>query len=310
MATVPTVNRMLLGQEIRYLIEGVAKISQAAAGELIRVGQSRIGNVINGEGTLRYAELKLLVDGISELPQVDRDHAAAIQDPDYIEWLAGLVKRGAKKGSWQTGHFRAIHEDFRRWVGVEQRADLLRLVGSEVVPDVLQTEDYVRALFATRTEDFDATLDEFVQARLARQEVLDGNTECQVVMSESCLHSEPLGRPGKSGADIMRQQIDRLTELSKRPNVLIQIMPFKARASGVGGTRATCFPFQLARVQSRGLAGPLEIAYFRSPGALHYVDDRSALTEYERTWTRLSAAALGPDQTRKYLKTITNLLYQ
>lgn len=308
MATTLTVNRMQLGQEIRYLIEEVAKISQAAAGELIRVGQSRIGNVINGEGTLKYAELSMLLDKISALPNVDPKHAAAIQRPDYLEWLNGLVKSGAKRGFWQTGHLRAIHEEFRRWVVMEQRANLLRLVGSEVLPDIVQTEEYMRALFSRRTEDFDATFDDFVQARLKRQEVVDSSTECLIVMSESCLHAEPANQPDLPGAEVMQRQIAHMIDLSKRSNVTLQVMPFKVQAPR--GTRAACFPFQLARVPSQGLAGPLELAYFRSPGALHYVDDKAGLTEYERTWARLTAAALSPDETRKFLRYISDALYR
>jgi len=311
MATTLTVNRMLLGQEIRYLVEEVAKLSQEKAAALIRTNQSRMGSIINGEGAIKPVELEVLVDRISKLPNVDPRHAAVLREADYTEWLAGLVEGGKKRGFWQTGHFRAVHEDFRRWIGVEQRADLLRFVGSEVLPDILQTEEYMRSLFSARTEDLEATLDEFVQARLARQEVLeDGSAECQVVMAESCLHNEPIGHAGKSGAEIMRQQIARLAELSRRPNVMLQIMPFKAPKPGMGESRATCFPFLLARVPSRGLAGPLEIACYRSPGRLNYIDDKDALGEYQRTWARLTAGALGPDQTRKYLKTITSLLYQ
>lgn len=304
----PTINRMQLGQEIRYLIEKVAGISQKAAGELIGTGQQRMGSVLNGEGQLKYAELKMLIDEISKLPYVDAEHRAALEDPAYLDWATELLKRGPKRGWWQSGHFRAIHEEFRRWVEIEQRANLLSVVGSEVLPDIVQTEDYVRALFSSRAEDFDATLDEFVQARLERQAVLDSDAECQVLISESCLHAEPVNQPGLPGAEVMRRQIAHLIELSKRSNVTIQVMPFKVQTPR--GTRASCFPFQIARVRSRGLAGDYVMVYFRSPGALHYVDDKDGLIEYERTWSRLTATALGPEETRKFLKWVVNNLYR
>ncbi|WP_343049859.1 DUF5753 domain-containing protein [Saccharopolyspora hordei] len=119
----------------------------------------------------------------------------------------------------------------------------------------------------------------------------------QVVMSESCLRRE------WALEDVMREQIEHLIELSNRPNMMLQIMPFKAapgRRSPIG-TR-----FGLLRVPSPGAAGPIEVAYTEGVGDPRYLDDQRALDAHESAWARLTNAALRFDESRAFLKALSS----
>jgi transcriptional regulator with XRE-family HTH domain len=116
---------------------------------------------------------------------------------------------------------------FQDWVVAEREAVTLRMWQLELVPGLLQTAGYARALFAAwqpaATGD---ELDDLVGGRLERQAVLDkaGPPELWVVMDEAVLHRE-IG-----SAKIMREQMEQLLEASDRPAVTIQVVPAGAGA--------------------------------------------------------------------------------
>ncbi len=260
-----------------------AGLLQADVGRLIETRQSRIADLEAGQSTITPGDLLLLAKGLG------------VTDQNHLDALLELRRNSHQRGLWTTGYHRAYREDIRLLVDLEQHADLLRGAEVEVMPGLAQCESYVRALFADRPESTNVEIDDLVAARLARQAILDKTDAPQyrVVFSESCLRRER-GTP-----EIMREQMDHMIKLSKRPNVMLQVVPFKARPVGQTsiGTR-----FTLLRIPSPGIAGPLEIAYTEGVGDLRYLDDKAALIAHDNAWTRLSAGALNPADTRKFMR--------
>lgn len=289
MATTPTAKRRLLGHEIRHMLN-VAGLTQSQAAEALRLSQQRIANVIRATGKLSYSEIVMLATKLG------------FDDPDYHSWLADLSKIGNTKGYWDTGYRRAYRQDFRGMVSLEADADLMRIVGTEVLPDIFQTEAFIRRLFSQYPEDDSITLDEYVQARLARTEALS-NTKARfsAVLSESCLHPHY-----SAPSQIMREQLDYLIELSNRPNIQIQVLPFNMQ----GRERAVPDRFQLIRIPSRGLAGPLEIVYEETAGRISYIDDALSVAAYQVQWDRLTGSALGFPESRRFMRTLGNALFR
>jgi Domain of unknown function (DUF5753) len=94
------------------------------------------------------------------------------------------------------------------------------------VPGLLQTADYARAIFRTRLKTSDDEIDELVAARLRRQEVLAGDNPPMlwVVVDEGVLRRQVGGR------DVMGEQVSHLVEASRRPKVVIEVVPVGAGA--------------------------------------------------------------------------------
>ncbi|OLZ74279.1 hypothetical protein AV521_00890 [Streptomyces sp. IMTB 2501] len=118
---------------------------------------------------------------------------------------------------------------FRPFVELEKQAAVIRTFGPSVVPGLLQTRDYAKAtLTVGRTNDVDTLLD----ARMERQTILerDNPPELWVVIDETVLRR-------KVGDDrVMREQLQRLLDLSERPSIVIQVLPFSVGAhSGIAG---------------------------------------------------------------------------
>lgn len=287
---VRTAKRLLLGKEIKHVIDR-AGLSQAEAAGLIKFRPQKITDVINGRAAISYGDLLTLA---RELKLED----------GHTDTLVALHQDSNKRGFWSTGYNRAYHEDFRLMVDLESSAELLRCLESEIAPDLLQCEAYIRALFAAqRGDDGEPSVENWVQARLQRQEVLTRNNPIQyhVVLSESCLWRE------YGGVAVMREQLDHMHKLSRRENVLLQILTFKEKASG---TQVATRPFILVRVPSPGVAGPLEVGYIQGEQEIRYIDDKKALDAYEKAWRILTAAALPAEDSRRFIRYIENRNYK
>jgi hypothetical protein len=120
---------------------------------------------------------------------------------------------------------------FMGWVDAEAKSHTLRVWQPIIFPGILQTPAYTRALFAV-TGLPDDQIDEYVQSRLDRQAILDQPEPPSVVivLDELVLH-RLIG-----GEKVMSEQLARVVELSKRPNVHIHILPTHTGANlGLGG---------------------------------------------------------------------------
>jgi transcriptional regulator with XRE-family HTH domain len=124
--------------------------------------------------------------------------------------------------------YQAYPSWFQEWLVSEQEARKLRLFGPLLVPGLLQTADYARAVFGTRFGATDEEIDEQVTARLKRREILDRDNPpaLWVIVDESVLR-RPVG-----GRYVMREQVGYLIEASRRPHISVQVIP-----SAVGAYR-------------------------------------------------------------------------
>ena len=284
MAAVRTAKKWLLGREIAHMM-AAAGVKQEEAGALLEIGQSKISGLLKGAGNVSVGDLERLANKLG------------FTDPDHHAVLFELRRDNNKRDFWSMGYRRAYREDFRLLIDLEQHADRIRSVEVEVIPGLLQCESYVRALYADMAAQDGLALDDHVQARMARQDILDkaAPPNMHFVLSESSL------RRIWGDAAVMREQINNLVKLSNRPNMMIQVMPFGAppgRRSPIGHR------FVLVRVPSPGVAGPLELAYTEAVGEIRYLDDKDALTAHDLAWTRLTTAALSFEDSRKFMRQV------
>jgi len=130
--------------------------------------------------------------------------------------LLGLARR------WDGPH----PQWFRDWLRVEQEATALRWWEPMLVPGLLQTADYARALFRGWRSVGDDELEDLVNARIERQSILDRPTspELWVVIDEAALH-RLIGSP-----KIMYDQLVHLADCSCHTSITIQVVPADAGA--------------------------------------------------------------------------------
>jgi transcriptional regulator with XRE-family HTH domain len=147
--------------------------------------------------------------------------AACDLDSDLFTRLAALAR--SANGPVPTW--------FENWLEAEQEAVTLRLWSPILVPGLLQTADYARALFVAAGEDSDRA-DQLVSARLDRQAILDRPSPPHVV---AVLDEAVLWRLIRSPA-IMHDQLEQLAAMSERPGISVEIVPASTGANaGLSG---------------------------------------------------------------------------
>jgi transcriptional regulator with XRE-family HTH domain len=122
---------------------------------------------------------------------------------------------------------------FEDWLQAEGEAHALRIWQPLIIPGLLQTPEYARALFlAGQSDTSDDVIDALVAARMERQRIFDrvDPPDTVVVLDESVLH-HLIGSP-----KIMSDALIQVAELSQRPYLVVQVVPAANGANaGLGG---------------------------------------------------------------------------
>ena len=145
------------------------------------------------------------------------------------------------------------------------------------MPGLAQTATYARAVLATRPNTTEEQVEEFVTARLERQVILDRDQPplLWLVVDEAVLHRDV------GGTKVMHDQCVHLAELSERPNVTVEVIPYTAGAhSGLLGA------FAIAE-----FADTPAVAYLESAGG-QIAEDRSVVAGVVLTFDTLRSEAL------------------
>lgn len=171
------------------------------------------------------------------------------------------------------------------YVGLETEAVAIRTYEQQLVPGLLQTEEYSRAMIqAARPEIGVDEMESRVQVRMRRQSLLGGSDPVVVwaVLDEAVL-SRPVG-----GAAVMRRQLEHLVEAAATPRITVQVLPFSVGAhAGMDGT-FTILDFlesaQASVVFTENATGGL------------FLEKQNEVRKYHEIFARVSAAALQPEE--------------
>ncbi|MBF6351954.1 helix-turn-helix domain-containing protein [Nocardia flavorosea] len=207
-----TVPRRQLGRHLRELRTG-AGYTIATAAELLQWSPSMLQRVEKGH--------------VDKVRDVDVRELCRIYDaePELAEALVGLARQ-ANTEEWWHSYGDLIPENFDVYVGLETVATELTVYQSELVPGLLQTADYARALIRTGHPNRSAAeIDRRVQMRIKRQALLKRSirpVQYNVVLHEAAL------RRAVGSRTVMSAQLKAIADLSTRPNISIRMLPFAA----------------------------------------------------------------------------------
>jgi hypothetical protein len=200
---------------------------------------------------------------------------------DECEELVQISREARQKGWWHP--YSAVLTG--AYVGLEAAADSIRAYEQQVVPGLLQTEDYARAMIRAARPDITANeVERRVSVRMGRQALLtqDDPIDLWVVLDEAVV-SRPVG-----GHAVMRAQLQRLADAADLPNVTIQILPFEAGAhAGMDGTFAILdFPEP----------GDPDVVYAENATGGLFLEKGDELRKYIFIFDHIRAAALRPEE--------------
>jgi transcriptional regulator with XRE-family HTH domain len=180
---------------------------------------------------------------------------------------------------------------FTEWLAAEQRAVSLRTWEPLLIPGLLQTREYARALFvAWRSADSDEELDQLVSGRTDRQAIFDRPKPPALwaVLDEAVLHRS-IGGP-----KVMHDQLAHLVEMSDRSKITIQVVP-----ADVGAHVGLLGAFAIAGFESA--AG---IVYMESPDQGQTTEKSSVVAKVSEIFDTLRAEALSRGASRDLIRKV------
>jgi transcriptional regulator with XRE-family HTH domain len=271
----PVVLRILVGAQLRRLREA-KKISLEEAGYVIRASHSKISRLETGRVRFKDRDIVDLLTHYGVTDEAER------------EKLRELANRANFPGWWRD-YSDVLPGWFEEYIGLEEAASQIREYEVQFVPGLLQTEDYARAVTLLRYSN-PKEVNRRVSLRMGRQAMISRSQppSLWVVLDEAALR-RPIGGPS-----VMRAQLKQVIEMSQRPNVTIQIMPFKAGGhSGAGG------PFSVLHFAEHDLS---DIVYLEQLESALYLCKQSDVDMYLAVMERLRAEAYTPAASLKTLR--------
>jgi hypothetical protein len=210
-----------------------------------------------------------------------------VDDRDLTETLIALAKEGKTRG-W-FARFGALPSHYSRYIGLESNAIEMRDYEALVVPGMLQTEEYTRALLAAASPgESEEAVQSHVTARRERQELL---TRSEDPLQFIAVLDESVIRRLIGGVDVMRSQLKHLADMGRARNVTVQVLPFS------GGAYA-------------GMAGSFAILKFQGAPSVVYAEamagdiyqEAGDVQRYHDVFESLRAAALSPFESIKLIE--------
>jgi transcriptional regulator with XRE-family HTH domain len=271
----PTIRRTQLGVRLRQLRqEQGLKLDEVA--KRLLVSPSKLSRLEAGTGGVKERDIRDLCE-IYGVADDERDR------------LMNLAQQSREETWWQ-------HKDPglpERYVGLEAAASTIRDFKSDVVPGILQTDGYARAVLgATLPDDTASIVDDLVESRRTRREVLAGDRPLQlrVVFDEAAAHRLVGGR------GVMREQLKALVEYSKQSNIELRMLAFNAGAHPALTSNFTILHFEQPLTP--------DIVFIEGLFGNHYLEAPDETARYGKVFDRICDLSLSERETADKLAAI------
>jgi transcriptional regulator with XRE-family HTH domain len=200
----PQFAKRRLSRRLRVAREAAGKTQKDVVEELVW-SNSKVIRLEAGDVGISVTDLRALLQlyGVTDQAEIDE--------------LTEMVKV-SRLQPWWSKYNRVINPSFAAYLGYETSAIIVRNFESNLVPGLLQTEDYMRALIL----DTEGNRDQAVTLRLERQRrITEAGTKQFFIMDEAAT------RRVIGSAEIMRAQLDHLLTMNERPDIEIMVVPFE-----------------------------------------------------------------------------------
>lgn len=275
----PTVRGRKLGSELRRLREQAGLTTEAAAAQLGE-GWSR-----SKVSRIESAKTKATINGVTamlDLYGVDSATRAALID---------LAKNAFRRGWWTD-----YSDVFRgSYVALEDDAAKIDEWSPQVLPGLLQTDEYAREVIRAGLPEDTASVQRRVMARMTRKALL-GRADPPAPQMTAVIDESALRRP-IGGRDVMRAQLHALLDAGRRPNVAIRVLPFEAGThAGLDGPFIVLgFPEDIAP----------DVAYVGTRIGDGYAESTEIVRRIKLDFESLLAAALSPEGSAEFIAAMT-----
>lgn len=270
----PTVRRRRLGAELRRLRLASGLTSMQVAERLL-ISQPKISHLENGRRAIKPRDVR------------DLCGLYGVTDRQVVDALMRMATEADRQGWWVA----CGEVPYAVYIGLETEASSIRSYEPLVIPGLLQTPAYARAVMEETipqaTADQIAMLREVRLRRQSRAHHPARPFRLWVVLDESALR-RVVGSP-----ELMRDQLEYLNRLGGQPRITVQVLPHSVGAHpGISGQ------FSILEFPDAPGAGTVYLERFTSD---LYLEKRSDVQQYSILYDHLQAQALSPERTRHFI---------
>jgi transcriptional regulator with XRE-family HTH domain len=277
----PFVRRRRLGHELRALRDARA-LTAEQVGNVLDWSPSKISRIETTQVKVTAVDLRALLD----VYEVEAERRAGLLE---------LGRESRETGYWIRYQDQTPIATFADYIGFETEAVSLREYQSSLVPGLLQTKDYARAVLSAMRPD-DPQIDDRVALRLERQKILTRELDpvyYSAVIDEAALR-RPLG--GMRRQEVMAEQLEKLLQVAALPRVTLQVLPFAN-----GGHAALNGGFTILELPHG--ADPT-VVYAESITFAQLMEEKDEVGFYIRTFESTRTEALGRDASIEIIRSV------
>jgi transcriptional regulator with XRE-family HTH domain len=275
----PTIRSRELGEGLRATMERAGLTAKEVADRLEWL-QPTISRMLHGKHHMSETDVALFL-GVCNTPKTERAR------------LLGLCRDLTEKG-WLQRDSGTFHEHMRVFQRYEQKATGCVAFQPILVPGLLQTPAYLRALTPGAHLPA-AEAEERIRLRLDRQKLIDGprRTRFTFILHESAL------RLAVGGPEIMSGQLHHLLQISVRPTISIRLLP-----ASRGMHAGTSGPFMLLEFDDMK-----PVVYLETETYWILLEEEKEITTYRRAVDSLLADSLDEPRSRQLIAKLATELY-
>jgi transcriptional regulator with XRE-family HTH domain len=276
----PTVRRRRLIAELKRLREA-SGLTQEDVAERLDWHPTKVFRIETGRTGPHPNDVRVMLD------------VYGVTDREQREAIVQLAKDARQRGWWYS-YRDVLASRYELYIGLESEASSIRNFQLAVIPGLLQTPDYARALVRGGRFELDPeAVERLVEVRLTRQQLLTkpDRPRFWVILDEAAL------RRSIGGAAIMQAQLNYLIEVADQGRTTLQVVPY-----GAGAHPGTTGSFVIL-----GFPEPSDpdVVYLETIGGNLYVDKPEEVQLYAASFDHLRAVALSPGDTGAMLRAVS-----
>ncbi|MFD7705794.1 helix-turn-helix domain-containing protein [Streptomyces sp. NPDC059786] len=278
-STSTVLGRRLGGELIKLRV--ASGLTQTHAAKTLTASTTKVAKMERGWVPMRDPDIRALCElygvhdpgvtgGLLELARIDRERRKA-------------------KGWWNNY---TNLGDMQEYVSLESAATVVRAWQAALIPGLLQTPDYVRTLRSALPAVKSTEDEEFVAARIARQERLTDAAPLTLhtVLWEAVLRNFP------SGSTLARGQLDHLAEMAELSNVTLLVYPLDA-----GPHHGLSSSFNII---SFAEPGAMDVVYLENSFTRRWIEGGEGAAAHEELFETIAARSLSESDSRSLLHRI------
>jgi len=253
-------------------------VTQRQVADALDWSPSKVTRIENGSVSISVTDLRALLGYYG------------VTDASVVDGLVDLARRSRRARSPFAAFGDVFAPDALRFFDYEQSATWIGAIELLVVPGLLQTADYARAVMDVHDVGAEKA-ERFVRSRQVRQQVLDRPEPPTL----SFLVDESVLLRAIGGRVVMRAQLEHLLEVAARPHVAVRVVPFAlGEHVGLRG------PFVLLRFS--GTNDPDVVYIEQRRGDAIFQDELEVTANHQRLFDELEKRAASPDDLPAYVK--------